>query len=80
MIVKNFRIYVILMGYWIVVQVRTMVRSVMCKSTLRMGENILSRVLMMPCAVFLRSYLKGARSIDLLCSGRNRVDGIMDAL
>ena len=53
---------------------------VMCKSNLRMGEKILRRVLMMPCAVFLRSHLRSARSIALLGSGRGRVGGIWDAL
>ena len=44
-----------LMGYWIAGQVRTIMISVMCKSNLRMGENILRSVLMMPCAVLLRA-------------------------
>ena len=55
---------------------KTMMRSVMCKSNLRTGENILRRVLMMPCAVFLRSHLGSARSIAMLGSGRGRVDGL----
>ena len=67
-----------LMGYCISVQVRTMMRSVMCKSSLRMGENILRRFLMMPYAVLLSSHLSTDRSISLLGSDRGRVDGIGD--
>ena len=68
------------MGYCILGQVRTMMKSLMCKSKWRMVENILSRVLMMPCAVFLRDLLSSARSISMLNSGRGIVDGLCDAL
>ena len=68
------------MGYWIAGQVRTMMRSVMQKSDLRMGENILRRVLMMPCEVFFRDHLRSARSIALLGSGRGVVDGLGDTI
>ena len=68
------------MGYCIEIHVRTMVRSVMCKSNLRMGENILSRILMMLCVVLLRSHLRSSRSINMLGSGMGRVDGLGYAL
>ena len=68
------------MGYWIAGQVRTMMRSVMQKSDFRMGENILRRVLVIPCVVFFRDHLRSVRSIFLLGSGRGRVDGLGDAL
>ena len=68
------------MGHWIAGQLRNMMRIVMCKSNLRMGENILTRVLMMLCEVFLRAHLRIARSISLLVSGRGRVDGLGGAL
>ena len=45
-----------------------------------MVENILKRVLMMPCEVFLRYHLRSARNIDMLISGRGIVDGLGDAL
>ena len=35
---------------------------------------------MMPCAVFLRSYLRSDRIIDMLGSCRGRVYGLGDAL
>ena len=68
------------MGYWILVQVRTMMRSARCKINLRMRENILRRVLMIPRTVFLRALLRIFRSIDLIGSGGGRVDGLGDAL
>ena len=69
-----------LMGYWIAGQVRTMIRSVMCKSSSIMGENILRRVLIIPCTVLLRSHLSSARSISFIGSGRGRVDGLVDSI
>ena len=80
LIVQIPRIDVTLMGYWIAGQVSAMMRSVMCKSNLRMGENILRRVLMMLCAVFFRAHLRSARSIALLGSGRGVVDGPGDTI
>ena len=79
-IVKIPRIYATFMGYWIAGQVRDITRSVIWKSKLRMGENLLRRVLMIPRAVFLRAYLRITRSIYLLDSGRGRVDGPGDEL
>ena len=79
-IVQITRIYATLMGYWITGQVRTMMRSLMRNSNLRIGERILSRVLMIPCSVFLRSHLRSASSIAMIGSGRGRVDGLGDAL
>ena len=73
------RIDTTLMGYWIAVQVRNMMMSVMCKSNLRMRENILRRVLMMTCVVFLRDNLRSTSTIALLVSGRGRVYGLGDA-
>ena len=75
LIVHIHRIDETLMGYWIVVQVCTMTMIIMCKINLIMGDNILRRVLMMPCSVLLRSHLRSASSITLLCSVRIRVDG-----
>ena len=68
------------MGYWIAVQVSTMMRSVLCKSNLRMEENILRRVLIITWLVLLRGKLMSRRSIDLLDSDRGRVDGLGDQL
>ena len=70
------RIDVTFIGYWIWGQVMTMMRSLMCQSNFRMGSNILRRILIIPCAVLLRSHLMSARSISLLGSGRGRVDGL----
>ena len=70
------RIYATLMGHWIAGQLRNMMRIVMCKSNLRMGENIISRFLMNPCAVFFRSHLGSDRSISLLGSSMGRVVGL----
>ena len=74
------RIYATLMGHWIAGQLRNMMRIVMCKSNLRMGENILTRVLMMLCEVFLRAHLSNSVNIYMLGSGRSRVCGLGDAL
>ena len=74
------RIDATLMGYCIASQVRTMTRSIMCKSNLRMGENILRRVFMIPCVVLLREHFRSVRSIAMLGSGRGIVDDIGDAL
>ena len=68
------------MGYWISGQVRTMTRSVTSKINSRMRENILRRVLMMPCAVLSVVHLSGASSIALLGSGRGRVGGLGGAI
>ena len=54
--------------------------SVMCKINFRVGENILRRVLIMPCVVFLRDHLMSARVIALIGSGRGRFDDLGDAL
>ena len=35
---------------------------------------------MMPCAVFLRDHLSSNRKIDLLGSGRGRLDGLGGAI
>ena len=51
-------------------------RSVMCKIDLRLRENILRRVLMMPCVVFLRDHLTSARRISLIIICRGRVYGL----
>ena len=80
LVVQIFIKDVILMGYWMVGQVRTIMSSVMCKINLRVGENILRRVIMIPCAVFFRAHLRSARSIALLDSVRGRVGGLVDAI
>ena len=79
-IVQIPRIDATVMGYWIAGQARTIMRSVMCKSNLRMGEKYLRRILMMPCAVLLRADLKSDSSISLLVSGRGGVDSLGGAL
>ena len=66
--------------HWIAGQGRKIMRNVMCKSNLSMGENILRRVLMIPCAVFLREQLRSSRSIVMLGIGRGVVYGIGDTL
>ena len=63
-----------LMGHWIVGHVRTMMRSVIFQSNFSMGECILRRVLMVPCAVLLRDRVMSSRIIALLGSVRGRVD------
>ena len=80
LIVQILTIDATLMGYWILGQVRTMMRSLIYKSNLSMGENILGRVLMMPFAVLLRSHLRSDRIIAILGSFRGRVVGLGDAL
>ena len=62
------------MGHWIVGQVRTMMRSVIFQSNFSMGECILRRVLMVPCAVLLRYRVMSSRSIALLGSVRGGVN------
>ena len=52
----------------------------MRKSNVSMGEKILTRFLMMPCAVFFRNHLRSASSIALFVSGWGIVDGLGDAL
>ena len=71
---------VILMGYWVSVQVSTIMSSVMYKSKYRMGDMILRRVLMIPYRIFLRGHLRNTRSTDMLGDGRGIVDGLGDAL
>ena len=68
------------MGYWIAGQVRTMMRSVVYKSKLSMGERIIGSFLMMPFAVFLRPHLRFDRSITLIVSGRDIRNFIGDAI
>ena len=80
MVVQITRMDVILVGYWMAGQVRTMMSSVMYKSKLKMGEKILRRVLMMPCEMFLREHLSNTRIIDLIGNVRGRVDGLGDTL
>ena len=45
-----------------------------------MGRKFLSRVLMMPCKVFLRDHFRTARIIARIGSGRDRVGGLGGAL
>ena len=52
----------------------------MYKIKLRMGDMTLRRVLMNPCEMFLRAYLRCTRIIALIVSGRGRVDGRGDAI
>ena len=68
------------MGYCILGQVGTMMRSVVCNFNLRVEENILRRFLMMPCALLLRYHLRSAIIIALVDSGRGTVDGLVGAL
>ena len=68
------------MGYWVAGQLRTMGISVIYNIKFRKGNMILGRVLIIPCEILLRDQLRNTRSIDLLVSGRGRVDGLEDAL
>ena len=79
-VVQILRIDVTLMGYWITGQVRTIMRSVMCKRNLRIGENILMRVKMIPCTVFLRAHLMSVKRIAMIGSGRGIFYCLGDAL
>ena len=54
---------VILMGYWIAGQVGTMMSGVMYNNKLKIGWLILSRVLMMLCAVLFRFHLRNSTRI-----------------
>ena len=73
-------IYATLMGYWIAVQVSTMMRSGMCMSNFSLIENILGKFLMMSCALFLRAHFRSSRRIAMLGSGKVRADILGDAL
>ena len=73
-------IYATLMGYCIAGQVKTMMRSVMCKSNLRIGKNILMGILMITCEMFLRNHLMSARIIALIDSSRGRFDSLGDSI
>ena len=64
------------MGYLVVGRVRTMMSRVMYKSKFIMGGVILRRVIMIPCDILLKDQLANTRIIDLLLSGRDRVDGL----
>ena len=46
-------VHSILVGYWVVGQVRTTIISVMYKSKFSIGDMILRRVLMIPCEMLL---------------------------
>ena len=70
----------ILMGYWVVDQVRTMRSSVMYKSPFRVGEIIFRRLLMIFCDMSLRDHLKNTMNIDLFGSVNGRADGLGDEL
>ena len=54
--------------------------SIIYKSKLIMGYMTLSRVLIIPCEIFLRAHLITTRIIYLLGSSRSIVDGLGDAL
>ena len=70
----------ILMAYWVAVQVRTTMFSVMYKSKFRMRDTNLRRVLIIPCEMFLRYHLSNTRSIATIFNVRGRVDDIGYAL
>ena len=65
----------IVMGYWVVVQVRTIRSSLMHKSKFIMGYMNLRRVLVIPYEMFLRAHLRSTRIVYLIVSGRGIVDG-----
>ena len=54
--------------------------SVMYKSKLRMGKEILRRVLMMTHGMFLRDHFRNTRSIAMLDNVRGRVNGLRYAI
>ena len=68
----------ILMGYWVVFQVRNMMISIMYNGNFMMRNMILSWVRLIPCEMFLRSHLRNTNSIYLLGSGRSIVGGLVD--
>ena len=65
----------ILMGYWMSIQVRTMMSNVMYKSNFRIG-NVLGRVLVIPCEILLRYHLRNNSRIAMLVSVRGAVGGL----
>ena len=70
----------ILIEYWMEVQVRTMMSIFMYERNFRISNTMLSRVLTIPCEIFLRKHLRHTRRIALLVSGRGRVGGLGDEL
>ena len=79
LVVQIYRMDAILIVYWVVGQVRTMMISLMNKSKLNMGE-IFKSFLMMPCEMFLRANFSNARSISLISIVRGRFGGLGDVL
>ena len=67
--------YVILMGYWMVGEVRTIRIIVMFKNNLRMGDMTLGRTYMIPCKMFCRIHLISIRKIALIASSIGIVNG-----
>ena len=74
------RIDVIFMGYWMLVQVRTMRNIAMCKNKLRIWDMDLKRILMIPCEMFLRTHLISTSIIDLLVSSMGKFYGLGNTL
>ena len=68
------------MGYWMLVQVRTMRNIAMCKNKLRIWDMDLKRILMIPCEMFLRTHLISTSIIDLLVSSMGKFDGLGNTL
>ena len=52
----------------------------MYKSKFSLGDMTLSRVLMIPCQMVLRTHLRNTMSIVMLVSGRGVVDGLEGAI
>ena len=67
---------VILVGYWVAVQVSTMRSSVMYNGKFRMGDINLSRVTMITCYTLLRSYLRSASIVSMIGSYRGGFYGL----
>ena len=72
--------YAIFMGYWVLVQVRTISSSVLYKSKFRMGDMTLRRFVMIPCEMLFRYQLRSNSIIDIIVSVSDRVDDLGDAL
>ena len=70
----------ILMGYWMTGQVRTTMSSLIYTSKFRMGDMILSRIIMITREMFLRTNFSNTIRIAVLDSGRDRVGGLGDLL
>ena len=68
------RMGVILMGFWMEVQVSTIRSSVICENKYKTGFMALSKILMISCEILLKIHLNSIMIIYLLGSFRGIVD------